>query len=425
MQNAYNTLVAWLYVDKSDTSTMSADGAIKSALQSPPISAPMLLNMDSPPQLDHADYAKTHCWTKEDWKRWCMTPEGQGANSQTSFLEDKNGEVLPAARITNILQAMSDEKVASFAKHKMKTEMAENAVSPTPKWPKLPLGSQSLTEGDGSASDSEPTALDMPPLSTSNNMHAPAKSTCTGKPTASDMPPLSTGKDVHAPGMSLGLVGNTVDQGDASIPPPASLIKNPLLSVSCTPSVVDNSPPQQNTMLDKGVTPASGSNDSINREHEDNTGTEASAITAQASMQTGLGQAPQPKGVMKKTWHPPSNKSARTLCMHRYQKQIGSSLEEFNSYYDTLSADQKAKYKDEATKLTVKCIKQGHETAILVWWVMHACSNGYWLWFAWMEGRNGEHVYWQAVVWWQWQQQCEAAVAIARCQNCIEWATLT
>ncbi|KAI6156971.1 hypothetical protein BKA82DRAFT_1000321 [Pisolithus tinctorius] len=102
-------------------------------------------------------------------------------------------------------------------------------------------------------------------------------------------------------------------------------------------------------MLDKGVTPASGSNDSVNREHEDNT--EASAITAQASMQTGLGQAPQPKGVMKKTWRPPSNKSARTLCMHRYQKQIGGSLEEFNSYYDTLSTDQKAKYKDEATKL--------------------------------------------------------------------------
>ncbi|KAI5997303.1 hypothetical protein F5J12DRAFT_785234 [Pisolithus orientalis] len=215
--------------------------------------------------------------------------------------------------------------------------------------------------------------------------------------------------------MSLRLVGSTVDQGNASILPPASLIKNPLLLVSCTPSVVDNSPPQQNTMLDKGVTPASGLNDGINREHEDNT--EASALTAQVSMQTGLGQAPQPKGVMKKTWHPPSNKSARTLCMHCYQKQIGSSLKEFNSYFDTLSVDQKAKYKDEATKLVssgvwsngtadvITKFLDGHKTAILVWWVVHACSNGYRLWFAWMEGRNGEHVYWQAVVWWQQQQQ--------------------
>ncbi|KAI6004341.1 hypothetical protein F5J12DRAFT_893423 [Pisolithus orientalis] len=244
---------------------MSADGAIKSTLQSPPLSAPMLLNTHSPPQLDHADYAKTRCWTEEDWKRWCMTPEGQGANSQMSFLEDKNGEALPAARITNILQAMrsiwhefhkyglinaqttwssmpltlkkafhleimqsfpelnlcadhwksdmlakkhyssfkqtwftnrSDEKVASFAKCKMKTETAENMVSPTPKWPKLPLGSQLLTEGDGSASDS--LQIDMPnepsPTTHSNSL------LLTFNWTNDEGVPTPNNENAHAPG---------------------------------------------------------------------------------------------------------------------------------------------------------------------------------------------------------------------------------
>ncbi|KAI6006782.1 hypothetical protein EDD15DRAFT_2357812 [Pisolithus albus] len=79
----------------------------------------------------------------------------------------------------------------------------------------------------------------------------------------------------------------------------------------------------------------------------------------------------------KKTWRPPSNKSARTLCMHRYQKQIGGSLEEFNSYFETLSGEAKAasligylylgvlltelwvqKYKDEAKELVSLCACQ-------------------------------------------------------------------
>ncbi|KAI6095028.1 hypothetical protein F5141DRAFT_1068749 [Pisolithus sp. B1] len=43
----------------------------------------------------------------------------------------------------------------------------------------------------------------------------------------------------------------------------------------------------------------------------------------------------------KKMWHPLSNKSARTLCMHRYQKQVSGSLEEFNSYFKALSGEAK------------------------------------------------------------------------------------
>lgn len=37
--------------------------------------------------------------------------------------------------------------------------------------------------------------------------------------------------------------------------------------------------------------------------------------------------------------------------MHRYQKQIGGSLEEFNLYWDALSEEAKGKYKNEAREL--------------------------------------------------------------------------
>ncbi|KAI6126515.1 hypothetical protein F5141DRAFT_1060264 [Pisolithus sp. B1] len=74
----------------------------------------------------------------------------------------------------------------------------------------------------------------------------------------------------------------------------------------------------------------------------------------------------------KKRWHPPSNKSARTLCMHHYQKQVSSSLEEFNSYFKVLSGEAKVKYKDEAKELS------------------YVLAAG---WFVWQEGtgaRSGE-----------------------------------
>ncbi|KAI5985183.1 hypothetical protein EDD15DRAFT_2200788 [Pisolithus albus] len=44
----------------------------------------------------------------------------------------------------------------------------------------------------------------------------------------------------------------------------------------------------------------------------------------------------------KSSWRPPSNKSGR---------KIGGSLEEFNSYFEALSAEAKAKYTDESKKL--------------------------------------------------------------------------
>lgn len=65
-----------------------------------------LLNADPLPQLNRADYPKTRSWTEEEWKRWCMTPEGQHSNLQTSFLEDDAGRPLSNARVTSILQGM-------------------------------------------------------------------------------------------------------------------------------------------------------------------------------------------------------------------------------------------------------------------------------------------------------------------------------
>ncbi|KAI6119079.1 hypothetical protein EV401DRAFT_2071745 [Pisolithus croceorrhizus] len=53
----------------------------------------------------------------------------------------------------------------------------------------------------------------------------------------------------------------------------------------------------------------------------------------------------------KNMQHPLSNKSARTLCMHHYQKQVSGSLEEFNSYFKALSGEAKVKYKDEVKEL--------------------------------------------------------------------------
>lgn len=42
--------------------------------------------------------------------------------------------------------------------------------------------------------------------------------------------------------------------------------------------------------------------------------------------------------------------------MHRFQKQIGGSLDEFNSYFEALSHEAKARYKDEAKDLVARGI---------------------------------------------------------------------
>ncbi|KAI6102133.1 hypothetical protein F5141DRAFT_1065643 [Pisolithus sp. B1] len=63
--------------------------------------------------------------------------------------------------------------------------------------------------------------------------------------------------------------------------------------------------------------------------------------------------APGPTDISgkKKSWHPPSNKSGRMLCMHCYQKQVSRLLDEFNSYFKALSPEVKMRYKDEAKDL--------------------------------------------------------------------------
>ncbi|KAG9314870.1 hypothetical protein JVU11DRAFT_3969 [Chiua virens] len=53
-------------------------------------------------------------------------------------------------------------------------------------------------------------------------------------------------------------------------------------------------------------------------------------------------------------WRPDSKKTQHTLCTHHWQKHIKAGAgthEEFNGYYEALSTETKAKYKEEAEKL--------------------------------------------------------------------------
>ncbi|KAF8414547.1 hypothetical protein L210DRAFT_3658938 [Boletus edulis BED1] len=63
---------------------------------------------------------------------------------------------------------------------------------------------------------------------------------------------------------------------------------------------------------------------------------------------------------LKKGWQPPANKTGRTLCAQRWLKQVkhDGSKEEFDTYYQMLTAERKARYKDEATKLVADDAKR-------------------------------------------------------------------
>ncbi|KAI6099574.1 hypothetical protein EV401DRAFT_1894757 [Pisolithus croceorrhizus] len=77
-----------------------------------------------------------------------------------------------------------------------------------------------------------------------------------------------------------------------------------------------------------------------------------SGLVIQLITQKAPGPISQPLGTKKnKMWHPSLNKSARTLCMHHYWKQISRSLEEFNTYFEALSAEAKMRYKEEVKEL--------------------------------------------------------------------------
>ncbi|KAI6041433.1 hypothetical protein EDC04DRAFT_2601761 [Pisolithus marmoratus] len=448
VQNTYNTLVAQLSVVGSDSCTSPEDSTIKTTLRSAPVTTMPLLNADPLPQLNWANYRKTRSWTEEEWKRWCMTPEGQCSNLQTLFLKDDTG-------VTSILQGMcgiwhgfrkcraidaettwvsmplmvkntfrieithafpelnlcadswksdmlakkhypsfkqtwftnrSDERTANSTKCKMKTETTVgDTVSPTPKRAKLHLGSRS-DNGDDNIGDN--FVVDTPgdwtsaSISTTTSTSTP-DSSLLGPVTQSSPAPVDscrTMPDTDAPprrfGGSTASDTSVVKQGDTGFKISPSLIKNPLSSVHQKEPPMYMCPPQQPSSVSLPVeegrnpTSASGSNDHIRGgpsqvSHADINGgtslTVANVAATQASIQAVPGSTLQAKGAEKKTWQPPAYKSAQTLCMHRYQKQIGGSLEEFNLYWDALSEEAKGKYKGEARELVSnrqQCVEQ-------------------------------------------------------------------
>lgn len=202
-----------------------------------------------------------------------------------------------------------------------------------------------------------------------------------------------------------------IGQGDGGFKISSALIKNPLLSVPHTQLPVDVCPPQESSSVPlevtncdsplsvcptqppvdmhdtylsqqslnmpspvvegRNITPSSELKDQRYQIHPASiaggtnlTGTAANVIPMQASTAgeksigggTNLTAAnviatQASMGGEKKTWRPPSNKSARTLCMHRYQKQVSGSLEEFNAYWDALSEEAKTKYKNKVKQL--------------------------------------------------------------------------
>ncbi|KAI6043579.1 hypothetical protein EDC04DRAFT_2890728 [Pisolithus marmoratus] len=438
VQNAYNTLVMQLSVIGSDSCTLPEDSTIKTMLRSAPIATMPLLNADPLPQLNQADYPKTCSWTEEEWKRWCMTPEGQCSNLQTSFLKDDTGQPLSNARVTSILQGMcsiwhgfhkcgaidaettwvlmpltvkntfqieithaflelnlcadswksnmlakkhypsfkqmwftnrSDERTMNSTKCKMKTEtMVGDMVSPTPKRAKLHLGSRSNNGNDNigdnfvvdtpgnqtSASISTTTSTSTPDSSllgpVTQSSPVPVDSHCMMPGT--DAPPDDS---VPMPGGSTASDMSAVKQGDTGFKISPSLFKNPLSLVHQKEPPMYMCPPQQPSSVSLPVeqgrnpTSASGSNDHIRGGLSQ--GVVANVAATQASVQAVPGSMSQAKGAEKKTWWPPAYKSAWTLCMHCYQKQIGGLLEEFNLYWDALSEEVKGKYKSEAREL--------------------------------------------------------------------------
>ncbi|KAI6004297.1 hypothetical protein EDD15DRAFT_2360590 [Pisolithus albus] len=429
IQNAYNALVSQLAVARPDSTTLTEDSSVNVTLQPTPISASPLLNPVPLPPLDQTEYPKVRFWTEKEWKTWCSTTaEGQRASLYTSFLEDKDGNALKADKIGNILQTAreiwhelrshgfinidttwssmsltvkksfrieiaSDAKGGS-SKRKVKQDSSESVDDITSK--RARLSPSPFVDGRDSSSSDSPSILPSSSESSeaSTDGHA-------SNPSAIALPDVSELGDCAEPQTASSIAVES--HGIAGTTTVIPTIKNPILSMCRT------QPPADTTQTGEGLANDTVANkpSSIAPEpnvHEsrstglllDGAGTREDPLDdmARASGQTEaghmlpapahLGQTLQRSGETtsekqaapptvpdkKKTWRPPSNKSARTLCMHRYQKQIGGSLEEFNSYFETLSGEAKAasligylylgvlltelwvqKYKDEAKEL--------------------------------------------------------------------------
>ncbi|KAI6021980.1 hypothetical protein EDC04DRAFT_2901085 [Pisolithus marmoratus] len=244
----------------------------------------------------------------------------------------------------------SDEKLNSATKRKAKSEVVKDADSPTglsnTKHTKINAFTGSYdTSSDGNVSTDWPSLeSNESSLSSGSKVLAASLSSSSLLLSRSHQDP-----DARASGLS-----SAVEEERANVVAPP-LIKDPLSSLRATapPTVSTSLEPIMRT-LERSTSPSNEHTGAVNEESQVETpNTSHTGATASVSQPSVQQTAPGPVDVSgkKKTWRPPSNKSGRTLCMHRYQKQVGRSLDEFNGYFEALSPGAKVKYKDEAKDL--------------------------------------------------------------------------
>ncbi|KAI6028165.1 hypothetical protein EDC04DRAFT_2899120 [Pisolithus marmoratus] len=255
----------------------------------------------------------------------------------------------------------SDEKLNSTTKWKVKSEVVEDTDLPTrlsnTKHMKINMFMGSYdTSGNGNVSTDWPS-LESNESSLSSGSKVSAASLSSSSPLLSwshQDPDARTQPDSSAcmPGM-LGLSSAVKEEHTNVMAPP--LIKNPLSSLCATaPPTVSTSPELIMRTLERSASPSNEHTGTVNKESQVKTpSTSDTSATASISQPSVQQMAPRPVDISgkKKTWHPPSNKSGRTLCMHCYQKQVGRLLDEFNSYFEALSPGARVKYKDKAKDL--------------------------------------------------------------------------
>ncbi|KAI5980988.1 hypothetical protein EDC04DRAFT_2617742 [Pisolithus marmoratus] len=234
-----------------------------------------------------------------------------------------------------------DKKLNSTTKQKAKSEVVKDADSPTglsnTKCTKINAFTGSYdTSGDGNVSTDWPS-LESNESSLSSGSKVSAASLSSSSPLLSQShqdPDAHTQPDssAHTPGETICASGlsSAVEEERANVVAPP-LIKNPLSSLRATaPPTVSASPEPITRTLEQSTSPSNEHTGAVNEESQ--------VETPNTSHTT-----PGPVDISgkKKTWRPPSNKSGRMLCMHRYQKQVGGSLDEFNGYFEALSPGAK------------------------------------------------------------------------------------
>ncbi|KAI6025528.1 hypothetical protein EDC04DRAFT_2899737 [Pisolithus marmoratus] len=256
----------------------------------------------------------------------------------------------------------SDENLNSATKQKVKSEVVKYTDSPmglsNTKCMRINVFMSSYdTSGNGNVSTDWPSLKsDESSLSSGSKVLAGSLSSSSPLLLQSHLDPdtcTQPDSSTCMPG-TLGLSSAVKEECASIVALP--LIRNPLSSLHATaPPTVTTSPGLNTQMLEqRSASPSNEHTGIVNEESQvkipSTSDTGATASVSQPSVQQ-MSPGPTDISGKKKTWHPPSNKSGRMLCMHHYQKQVGGSLDKFNSYSKALSPGAKVKYKDKAKDL--------------------------------------------------------------------------